>query len=50
MMRGKKSIDDILKITNKIILQDNFGFNNAEVILVDSIWKKLSRRRLNRGK
>lgn len=50
MMRGKKSIDDILKITNKIILQDNFGFSNAEVLLTDSIWKKLSGRRLNRGK
>lgn len=50
MMREKKSIDDILKITNKQILKDGYGFTDKEIKLADSIWKKLSKRRLNRGK
>ena len=50
MMREKKSIDDILKITNKQILKDGYGFTDKEIKLADSIWKKLSARRLNRGK
>ena len=50
MMREKKHINDILKITNEIILKKNFGFSSKEIILANSIWKKLSARRLNRGK
>lgn len=50
MMREKKSIDDILKITNKQILKDGYDFTNKEIKLADSIWKKLSSRRLNRSK
>ena len=50
MMREKKSIDDILKITNKQILKDGYGFTDKEIKLADSIWKKLSARRLNRNK
>ena len=50
MMREKKSIDEILKITNKQILKDGYGFTNKEIRLADSIWKKLSARRLNRNK
>lgn len=50
MMRSKKSIDDILKITNQQILKDSYGFSEKEITLADSIWKKLSARRLNRGK
>ncbi|MFA5501868.1 MAG: class I SAM-dependent methyltransferase [Sulfurovaceae bacterium] len=50
MMREKKSIDEILKITNKQILKDGYGFTDKEIRLADSIWKKLSKRRLNRGK
>jgi adenine-specific DNA methylase len=50
MMRSKKNIDDILKITNQKILKDGYGFSDKEIILADSIWKKLSARRLNRGK
>jgi hypothetical protein len=46
----KKSIDEILKITNKQILKDGYGFTDKEIKLADSIWKKLSARRLNRGK
>lgn len=50
MMRSKKSIDDILKITNQQILKEGYGFSEKEIKLSDSIWKKLSARRLNRGK
>ena len=50
MMRENKDIDEILKITNEKILKDCFGFSNKEIKLADSIWKKLSSRRLNRGK
>lgn len=50
MMREKKSIDEILKITNKQILKDGYGFTDKEIKLADSIWKKLSARRLNRSK
>jgi adenine-specific DNA methylase len=49
MMREKKSIDEILKITNKQILKDGYGFTDKEIKLADSIWKKLSSRRLNRN-
>lgn len=50
MMREKKNIDEILKITNKQILKDGYGFTDKEIKLADSIWKKLSARRLNRNK
>ena len=50
MMREKKSIDEVLKITNKQILKDGYGFTDKEIKLADSIWKKLSARRLNRNK
>ncbi|MDA3837480.1 MAG: class I SAM-dependent methyltransferase [Candidatus Delongbacteria bacterium] len=50
MIRAKKDISEILKITNDKILKDNFGFSDSEIELADSIWKKLSKRRLNRGK
>ncbi|AWK04560.1 restriction endonuclease [Flavobacterium crocinum] len=50
MIRAKKDISEILEITNKIILKENFGLSNEEIVLADNIWKKLSQRRLNRGK
>ncbi|MFZ2653287.1 MAG: class I SAM-dependent methyltransferase [Victivallales bacterium] len=50
MMRGKKSIDEILKITNEQILKKGYGFTDKEIKLSDSIWKKLSARRLNRSR
>jgi len=50
MIRAKKDISEILKITNQKILKENFGFSNSEIELADSIWRKLSKRRLNRGK
>ncbi|MEK6776043.1 MAG: class I SAM-dependent methyltransferase [bacterium] len=50
MMRANKSIDEILKITNEQILEKGYGFTDKEIKLADSIWKKLSARRLNRNK
>lgn len=50
MIRNKKDISEILKITNQKILKENFGFSDSEIELADSIWRKLSKRRLNRGK
>lgn len=50
MMREKKSIDEILKITNEQILKKGCGFTDKEIKLADNIWKKLSARRLNRSK
>lgn len=50
MIREKKDISELLKITNKKILKENYGLTDKEINLADSIWKKLSNRRLNRGK
>lgn len=50
MIREKKDISELLKITNEEILKENYGLTNDEVDLADKIWKKLSNRRLNRGK
>ncbi len=50
MIRSKKNITEILELTNQKILKENFGFGNAEIELANSIWSKLSKRRLNRGK
>ena len=50
MIREKKDISELLKITNKKILKENFGLTDSEIELADNIWKKLSNRRLNRGK
>jgi adenine-specific DNA methylase len=49
MMRSKADIDTILKTTNQIILHDNFGLSIEEINLANTIWKKLSSRRLNRS-
>ena len=50
MIREKKDISELLKITNEKILKENFGLTDAEIELANGIWKKLSKRRLNRGK
>jgi adenine-specific DNA methylase len=50
MMRQKKDINQILSISNQIVLKDGYGFTDREIMLADNIWKKLSARRLNRGK
>lgn len=50
LIRERTDIEEVLKITNEIILKQNFGFTDKEVDLAHRIWKKLSCRRLNRGK
>jgi hypothetical protein len=50
MIRKKKDISELLKITNEKILKENFGLTDSEIELADNIWRKLSKRRLNRGK
>lgn len=48
MIRKKRNITEILEITNKKILRENFGLSIKDIAIADSIWKKLSQRRLNR--
>jgi len=50
LIREKIDIEEILEITNKIILKEHFGMSQQEIDLAHNIWKKLSSRRLNRGK
>ncbi len=50
LIRDKTTIEEILKITNQVILRDHFGLTQNEIKLAHTIWKKLSSRRLNRGK
>lgn len=50
MIRNKTDIEEVLKITNQIILKGHYGLTQKEINLAHSIWKKLSARRLNRGK
>ncbi len=50
MIREGKVIEDILNITNKRILKDNYGFSLKDILLANNIWKKLLNRRFNRKK
>ena len=50
LIRDKTDILEVLKITNEIILKQHFGLTPKEIALAHGIWKKLSFRRLNRGK
>jgi adenine-specific DNA methylase len=50
LIRNKTDIEEVLKITNQIILKEHYGLTEKEIKLAHSIWKKLSYRRLNRGK
>jgi adenine-specific DNA methylase len=50
MIRAQKDISEILEITNQKILKDNFGLSSSDIQIAESIWRKLSTRRLNRGK
>ncbi|MDQ3748101.1 MAG: class I SAM-dependent methyltransferase [Acidobacteriota bacterium] len=50
MIRRKADIEEILKFTNLVILKERFGLTQKEIDLAHNIWKKLSSRRLNRGK
>jgi hypothetical protein len=48
MMRNKINIDVILEKTDKVLLHDKFGLSYTDIKIANSIWKKLSYRRLNR--
>lgn len=50
MIRDKKNISEILELTNKKILMDNFGLSSSDIKIAENIWRKLSERRLNRGR
>jgi hypothetical protein len=50
MMRKNVSIEKILEYTDVSILKTNYGFSHSEIKLANSIWRKLSNRRLNRGR
>lgn len=50
LIRNKTDIQDVLKITNQVILKEHFGLSQREIKLAHNIWEKLSSRRLNRGK
>lgn len=50
MVRSKSDISEILKITNQVILKEQHGLSDRDILMADGIWKKLSLRRLNRGK
>lgn len=50
LIRRKVDIDEILKITNNIILKQHYNLNDVEINMAHNIWKKLMTRRLNRGK
>ena len=49
MMRKKTYIHKILEYTNNLILKDGYGLSKTEINVADSIWRKLSHRRLNRN-
>ncbi len=49
-MRKSEDIEKILSFTNQKILRESYGFSKLDIKLAHNIWKKLSERRLNRGK
>jgi adenine-specific DNA-methyltransferase len=50
LIRSKTNIEEVLKETNQVFLKKHYGLTQKEIKLAHSIWKKLSYRRLNRGK
>lgn len=49
IVRNNQNIEDALDIVDKKILVDILGFEQKVCADARSIWKKLQRRRLNRG-
>jgi adenine-specific DNA methylase len=50
LIRNKTDIEKVLNVTNQTILENHYGLTQKEIKLAHTIWKKLSARRLNRGK
>lgn len=48
MLRDKKSANEILDVTDEIILCQGMGFSKEEIVLCRSIWHKTMGRRLKR--
>lgn len=48
-MRQKVPINSILQKTDEEILKKHYGFSDSDVSLANNIWKKLLRRRIERG-
>ncbi len=49
MLRKGKDIDEILQITDEIILRDRAGLSEKQIQMANRIWKKLLNRRLGRN-
>ena len=49
MIRKNKDIDEILRLTDRVILHEGYGFSDSEIKLANTIWKKLLKRRLDRA-
>ena len=49
-VRKKIDIELILDTTDRIILRRHYGLTDEEIQLARTIWRKLSARRMNRGK
>lgn len=50
MLRQNFDAESLLKKANHFLLEEQTGFSEKEIRLAHSIWKKLSARRMNRGK
>lgn len=50
MLRKGAAITDILDFTDKVLLVNNLGFTDRQILTARNIWRKLSSRRLERGR
>ena len=48
MLRAGKSIDEVLEMTDNIILKKHAGFSDEDIQMANKIWKKLLKRRTTR--
>lgn len=48
MLRQNKSADEILDVTDNVLLHERLGFTSQEISLARSIWHKIMGKRLNR--
>ena len=49
-LERQNRIEDILKMTDEILLKQELGLSEKQVNMFHNIWKKLSYRRFNRGR
>ncbi len=48
LLLREKKIDDVLNITDQILLKQGYGFSNKEIQMLRGIWIKMRNRRINR--